>query len=170
MKKLFDFQVGDLIFIKKRKDWMSKLIRYFSKGQYSHVEMIIGKFKYDNTDRLTISANSGSGVHLDTLNRYIKNNIQFDVYRYKDLNDLDKKYLFLNSKNYINLGYDYSGAIDLFAKVFKQAKNRYFCSELVARIYLDINKPILENKIQIYPSMLINSDKIYKVYDSEGII
>lgn len=170
MRELYDFQVGDLVFIKKRKDWMSFFIRWASKGPYSHVEMVMGKFKYDNTDRLMISANNKPGVHLDTLDRYIKNNVQFDVYRYiGGLKNEEKESIFLTAKQYLNLGYDYSGAIDLFAKIFKHSKNKFYCSELIAQIYVNIKKNLLKNKIQIYPSILAKSNKIVKVFDTEEI-
>lgn len=134
----FDYQVGDIIAIKNRSGFISSGIRLLTSGKYSHTEMILSKAKYDDAFRFTFAANNGLGVHYNSLYRYIKNNISFDVLRIKEgLSNDQKKKLWEGHFKYHGAGYDHRGTIGTLFPFIKDDPTDWFCSELNATQYMN---------------------------------
>lgn len=164
---MIDLQVGDLILVRGQRDFISKAIRFFTKGDYEHVEMVLGKFKYDKFDRLMISSNAIVGVHLTNIERYIKNKVEFDIFRWhNDLSDIQKELLFLDSKKYLHQKYDYTGALSNVIPFIKHSKNRQFCSELVRRLYESINHILFDKEPnKTTPNDIAKSEYLVKIHE-----
>lgn len=171
----FDWQVGDGIFPKGRKDVVSFLVRKETKGYVSHVEGVVGKLKYDKNDRITISSNAGIGVHYDSLQRYEKNNVSFETWRYIDnLTPEQKAEWYLALKKFLGQKYDYAAAMGFtniwIRKIFGHAKNRQICSEVYTRAYNAIGIDISGKKPEnTSPIDIIKFGAFIKVHDTDII-
>lgn len=173
----FEYQTGDMLFIKNAPGFISGGVRLVTGGQFSHVEAILNKAKYDDGHRYTISANSGKGVHYNSLNRYMKDDISFEVYRIKGgLSPVEKAAFWKSHKKYHGLSYDTFGAAGSangwFWGLFRQNKDKLFCSELVAKMYKDIYRDLMpgHKPSELNPEELIKSANIEKVFDTDAKI
>ncbi|MDG6896580.1 hypothetical protein A6A19_00865 [Actinobacillus delphinicola] len=119
MDKLF------LIFYKGKGNWVDKLIRFFSKSQYSHCELA---FKLpDGRYHCYSSSPRDNGVREKVMNLNPEN---WDFIPVKiNITDLVK---FYNETR--GMKYDFLGAIGIVVPFLHQDKKKWFCSEWCARV------------------------------------
>ncbi len=138
---------------------ISRAVRWFTWSPYSHVA-IINNETGEGWESIT-----GSGVRLTNLPRVLRSADKHTI-RYIDANSSLED--FLNKQ--IGKKYDY-GAI--FGFVFRknwQAKDKWFCSELIAEAFSSVNNPILAKiSWRVTPGNLLASPKL-SVYPPVGII
>ena len=144
MKVTLAFRKGN------KQDWLSKLIMFFDKSEYDHVEMIIGT--------AWIGAHIKTGVvvrHLKPLS---------DKWDYLDV-EVDDKFnhkavQFVDSLH--KTKYDFIGAIfgELMGISLLNQYDDYFCSELVAKILQKFeSKPVMH-----LHAVSVSPQELYELY------
>jgi hypothetical protein len=112
------FKAGDSI--------PDKLIKFWTKSQYSHVEILIEGFSYDANTKLGLRKYARDSYDLE----------QWDVISLDveiSLENLGKIERFI--KNQIGLKYDWRGIfLSQFVNIGLDSDNKWFCSEFVTKI------------------------------------
>ncbi len=124
-----------LAFKKNAEGIGSSLIRWFTKSDYSHVEMIINEY--------WISANADGGVHILPLQPLHPDWDYIDV----EVSDERLSHVMMFIEAQANCSYDYTGIV--FSQLFKingsDRGNKWFCSELCAQILKEFQLPKMKN-------------------------
>jgi Orthopoxvirus protein of unknown function (DUF830). len=137
-----EFQVGDIV-LYKGNGIVSKLVKFFTKSEYTHVSMLI------------------SSNHIIEANWYKKSNIvrfeydenTIEVYRIKGGLDYTKQIAIIqHSYDFLNKKYDYKQIFWYIYEYFFGKKNknifnsnqRLICSELVDKAYLSIGIDLVD--------------------------
>lgn len=123
---------------------LDRLICFFTKSSYSHVELI-----YD-LDHATMHAKTWSSSPLDGGVR--KASIQLNPQRWEvftiegvyTTEQLHEWFMAHEGKKY-----DWIGAVGVKFKVFKHHRNKWFCSEIVGS-YLGLKRPHRLSPIKLY--------------------
>jgi len=132
-----------------KKHWISKLIMFFDKSEYDHVEIIIGT--------AWIGAHIKTGVVVHHLKKPLK-----DTWDYIDI-EVDRKYnhqavMFVDGLH--NAKYDFYGAIfgELMGITIINQYDDYFCSELVTKILQRFeSEPVKDlHAVNVSPQELYN--------------
>src|SRR5699024_3939610 len=153
---------GDIILVRGNTPIISRLIRWFTDSEYTHVGIALNAFFIYEID-----INKRMGIHLFEHEDY-------DVFRSiepltKEQKQLMKDYTIERTKN--NTGYDYfkiiGFALEKFFKfpvVFNQV-NKQVCSEIVDIIYKSAGIDLVPNRPlgHVRPSDIAQSKKLYKV-------
>lgn len=124
--------IAQLWFYKGAGNLFDKLIRWFTSGIYSHVEIVIGG--------MAISADAWSGcVRCTPVAAFHKDNWDIvDVVLTKDMN-------FLNSQ--LSKKYDWLGIMGFFLPGAVNDPKRWYCSELGAAALSISKRPISPQKL-----------------------
>lgn len=132
----------------KYADCMDKIIAWWTKGKYSHVEIIIDKYQYSSFTK--------NGV------RKKPHYFNPDVWDYIDIEVPDVKAIldFFNKTE--GKKYDWWGVFG-FVIPIRQKKRRYFCSEWVTEA---LQKAGYEKVKGLKPHK-ISPNKLYKIITSE---
>lgn len=112
-----------LAFYKGEGDWVDKLIRWWTKSQYSHVEVVVG-------DTWISSSPRDGGVRSMRMETY--NTEHWDIIDYPGVSTVDVFDLFRRTK-----GNDYDFIGILFSQVLPlgiQSKSKWYCSEWAAKL------------------------------------
>lgn len=110
-------------FYKGKKRLFNKLTSWWLRGEYSHCELVLEEF--DKGSLCVSSSFMDGGVRIKV--------IKLDPSNW-DIIDVDTDYYYINDwliKNE-HAKYDTLGLFSFLARVFKQDKTRWFCSEAVA--------------------------------------
>jgi len=99
--------------------WLDKLISFYTKGPFSHVELIIDGYQYSSSPR-------DGGV------RKVPHKLDHTVWEYIELNNIEtnKILTFFEETKYAK--YDYTGILG-FIFLNKDSEKKWFCSEWVTR-------------------------------------
>jgi len=143
--------------------WISKGIQLYElldtgwEDLPSHVELVA-----EPSELQDISAEH-DGVHLVDFARLLKTDIKVEIYRYKEITDLQREYVVNKALEWLGLPYDYGGLLFFLAKYLpflrkyiQPEKFGYFCSELVDQAYEDEGIDFFPNKHphEIHPGNL----------------
>jgi hypothetical protein len=129
--------------------WDDKLISWWTKGPYSHVEIVVGP----DVDNLTMySSYASDGGVRRTLHKYDPT-----VWEYVDI-DLDFNVLFQIYQRTNGMKYDYLGMLG-FILPFKDRENKWFCSEWVSNV-LKCNG---DKRFYTLEPSRISPNKLYKI-------
>ena len=112
-----------LAFYKGKGDWVDKVIRWWTKSQYSHVEVVVG-------DTWISSSPRDGGVRSMRMEDY--NAEHWDIIDYPGVSAADVFDLFRRTK-----GDDYDFIGILFSEVLPlgiQSKSKWYCSEWAAKL------------------------------------
>ena len=112
-----------LAFYKGKGDWVDKVIRWWTKSQYSHVEVVVG-------DTWISSSPRDGGVRSMRMEDY--NAEHWDIIDYPGVSAVDVFDLFRRTK-----GDDYDFIGILFSEVLPlgiQSKSKWYCSEWAAKL------------------------------------
>ncbi len=124
-----------LAFKRNAKGIGSSLIRWFTKSDYSHVEMIIG-------DKW-ISSNAKGGVHIFDLEPLHEDWDYVEVRVDKKEHEHVMKFI----EDQKNAKYDFTGIV--FCQLFKitrwENNKKWFCSEFCAQILKEFKVPKMQN-------------------------
>lgn len=135
-------EIGDIILVRGAAKH-SKIISNFTRGHFSHACLVVG-------GSVVIEAIGGNGVQYSNCQRFlVENPRNISVLRPDFGNDENaKKYrglIFDLSKSFQSLRYSSKGAIiSLLKRNETKIVDRYFCSQLVAKIYEEIAFPLFE--------------------------
>lgn len=112
-------QAGDIVFV-RGKTLMSKLIRFFDKGEFSHVAMAV-------SPNLIIEAQYGTKV------RIVPFRFNYEDCEIVDLGltEEQRKQIQRNANKYVGKRYDYLQAIGLALKRGIDNQNAYICTEII---------------------------------------
>lgn len=157
-----ELEIGDIV-LYKGNGFFSKLVRFFTKSEYSHVSMML-------SDKLSIEANWYKKSNVVPI-KYDKDTMEF--YRVKGgLTDKQKLVLLQHSYNFLNKVYDYPQIFGYVIRFFDKSKinlfnstKRLICSELIDRAYLKLGIDLSsENYIgDVTPKDIANSDKLTRI-------
>ena len=112
-----------LAFYKGKGDWVDKVIKWWTKSQYSHVEVVVGNTWISSSPR-------DGGVRSMRMESY--NAEHWDIIDYPGVTSGDVFDLFRRTK-----GDDYDFIGILFSQVFPlgiQSKSEWYCSEWAAKL------------------------------------
>ena len=141
---------------KKGTGAVSKSIRFWTKSDFSHVEIIIG-----TTEKYWISSNPDyGGVRVNKLRPYKVTWSYIDI----PLKQNHFKEALRFAKSQENSKYDWCGILCAqFMKIHRDNSNKWFCSELVTTILQIYQTP--ETK-DLYPAWVSPGDlfKLFKNY------
>lgn len=124
-----------LALYKGKGNWTDKLIRFFTKGKYSHCELAIKKIEFTSGHHYEheiiyecySSSPRDGGVRCKEINL---DNGNWDLFLINNVTEKQIKQLYKKTRG---LKYDFLGAIGVVIPLFKQKSNRYFCSEWCAK-------------------------------------
>ena len=109
-------------FYKHNKHLFNRLVAWWTKGQYSHVELVF-------SDGLSASSShSDGGVRFKKI---IFRPERWDVFELKGFKEEEVRKRF---EERLNHGYDYAGNFGFVYGPKKDNKEREFCSEIVMRV------------------------------------
>ena len=112
-----------LAFYKGKGDWVDKVIKWWTKSQYSHVEVVVGNTWISSSPR-------DGGVRSMRMESY--NAEHWDIIDYPGVTSGDVFDLFRRTK-----GDDYDFIGILFSQVLPlgiQSKSKWYCSEWTAKL------------------------------------
>jgi len=109
------------------------LIRFFTRGEYSHCEIAVDMFNPNNICECTTSSPRDGGVRLKNMQLPPDKWQLIPLHGYSRANVIDFYALHVGKK------YDWLGVLGFVLRT-KQSPNRYFCSEYVAE-FLDFPEP-----------------------------
>ena len=118
-----------LAFYKGKGDWVDKVIKWWTKSQYSHVEVVVGNTWISSSPR-------DGGVRSMRMESY--NAEHWDIIDYPGVTSGDVFDLFRRTK-----GDDYDFIGILFSQVLPlgiQSKSKWYCSEWAAKLKYRNNK------------------------------
>jgi hypothetical protein len=141
---------GILAFYKAHQcDWTDKLIALWTKGKYSHVEIVV---ESDVNNLLMYSSHPNDGGVRRRLHKY-------DPTKWEYINiDLDYNILLGIYNKTKNDSYDFSGILG-FIIPFRDRENKWFCSEWVSNV-LKCNG---DKRFYILAPSRISPNKLYKI-------
>lgn len=161
-------ETGDIILVKGNTPIISRLIRWVTNSEYTHVGMIVA-------DDLILEID----INKDLAIRPIKHT-SYDVYRYtKGLSSEQRtkmiKYAIRRSK--LNKGYGWKHIISFaLQKFFKTSKtyrdvNKVICSEIVDNIYNAVNIDLVPNcdDGDVTPGQLSASPYLTKLFSYKEV-
>ena len=148
--KTCSLQIGDVLFYKNGTGLLSRIIRWGTNSPYSHVLMYIGNGKCIESDfslrKIFFEKKYQSGVKILSLHQLRKRRGSHDIFRSCFFfSSLKKNALALAEKEF---KYDFIGLLwravlagkwKFFRKksfILLHNKNKYYCSELVHRLYI----------------------------------
>lgn len=149
-------RVGDILLTREKK-FISKGVRLFSQGDYSHAMLYVARASYIHSDR--------DGVHSGNIQRKLFDRAD-DV---KVVRVNDEKYIRLAcdyARNKIGTEYSIKDAIkSVLPKEDMTPSDKQFCSRLVAESYEYAGLNLVKNPKFCTPSELILSPDIHLVAD-----
>lgn len=123
---------------------LDRLICFFTKSAYSHVELV-----YD-LDHKTMRAKAWSsspqdgGVRKASIHLHPQ---RWEVYTLEGVYTTEQLHEWFVAQE--GKKYDWLGAVGAKFKVFKQHRNKWFCSEIIAS-YLGLKRPHRMSPIKLY--------------------
>ena len=145
-----------IAFVASTDNLLSKLIKWFTKSQWTHVMLIL-----DDTvdgDSVIVEASALHGLALNLLSKYARRKLEI----FQDKQDIWD----INSiKVYIGNNYGYLQLLGIgLAKIFKLNKNPFssnkICSELVLEWLLQTN---YVNEFQYLDPNLVSPEDLYNI-------
>jgi uncharacterized protein YycO len=146
------------------KGVVSDLIRWQTRGQYSHVAWLLP------TGRV-IESHFVGGVQISE-SPFVLNgiNADFDVFSVKCLTGVQCASISSFLRRQIGRKYDYLGIIRFLAGINRDNENRWFCSELVAEACELAGRPLLKTDAwKISPESLAWSTELVQVEQNAGV-
>jgi hypothetical protein len=113
-------------FFKSGKSISDKLIKFWTKSQYSHVEILVEGFSYDANTKLGLRKYAKESYDLEQWDV-----VSIDVDISKENFGKIERFI----KNQIGLKYDWRGIfLSQFVKMGIDSDTKWFCSEFVTKI------------------------------------
>ena len=144
---------GDIILVKNNK-LISKIIKWWTKSEYSHVALAVDDLHMYET-------NYDTNSHIKIID--FPTNM-YDIYRLKDTSKLDTEKLNKFMKEHLKNKYDLG---EIFKIVFKintpDDDGKYICSMLVREAFLDQGIDLTPGIEIPTPEDLSHSELLYKV-------
>lgn len=135
----------------KGKSIVSKLIRWFTRGDYSHVAVMFNDGfiveAWHNPSKVRTISHLGEGHEVGTV---------VDLY---EVHLKDEYAARLECVKSLGLKYDFLGVLGFVARWTKGSKSKLFCSELAMKVCAAGNTPLLEriSAYKVSPSALATS-------------
>jgi len=151
-----------LAFKKDSNGFMSKLIKWWTKSKYSHVEIIIPGRDGSFEDGFWLSANGKKGVRMKPLILPLNH----ESWDYIDVEVNDKYYIEAMKKISKITEYKYATKDLFLVQVFgldkMESRKRMFCSESVCEVL----KAFHDRKIEILgiPCVDFSPEDLYRIY------
>lgn len=143
----------------------SKLIKFFTWSKYSHVSL---KFSDDMLLEAWHKTNSVQMYSVNEIFSVHKNGTKIDVYELNnEYFDIQTKLIIeekikSNSFFYLNKKYDFLGVLGFLTKS-KIKNNRWFCSEIIHKLFKDIGIILINTEsYKVYPGLLSYSPFLVK--------
>jgi hypothetical protein len=151
-----------LAFKKDSDSWISKLIKWYTKSKYSHVEIIVPSRDGDFESGFWLSANAKKGVRIKPLILPLNNN----SWDYIDVEVDSERYISAMERISEITEYKYA-TLDLFlVQILKldkmESRKRMFCSESVCEVLRAFNEPKI-NRLGI-PCVNLSPEDLYRLY------
>lgn len=118
---------------KAKGDWVDKLIRFFTKGKYSHTEIAVVKNKKKEAECYSSSPRDG-GVRVKNIDVFDES--KWDLLPLKEVAESDVKTYFEQTKG---TKYDFFGAIGT-KLLIRQSRSKVFCSEWAFNLIFKSNE------------------------------
>jgi len=159
---------ADLILVKKRPGFVSRLIRTLTKSEYSHVALYVG-------NNQIIESDIPNGVIKSPITKYD----HYDIYRHSSITPEKQKDICDWADTRTGYKYDYMGIFGIFLGILKHRKvnpfdekGRYWCSELVADAYINsgIFMCVDSQTWTVSPGDLAKCDGFKKMFSYEKTI
>lgn len=112
-------QAGDIVFVQGRT-LISKIIRFFDKGDFSHVAMAV-------SPNLIIEAQYGTKVRIVPFRFDYADCEIIDLH----LTEVQRRQIQINANRYVGKRYDYMQAIGMGLKRGIDNHNAYICTEII---------------------------------------
>jgi hypothetical protein len=146
------------------KSIFGKLIRYWTRHEFSHVEVMRQNPEKDSLTS-TIGALELKGVVWSDINEKKGKYEIFEITLTKEEYKLFWQYIYAN----LGKGYDYLGILGFVFTKFKENPNRFYCSELIYKALLHA-KVNYWNEPQKYmpPGVLVSVAQIRSVKKGEN--
>ena len=149
------------ILLFKNQGFISKLIKFFTRGQYNHAAILTS----NNIVYEAIVTNGVRKIKLqDKIEESIKNNTKIDYFRFKNQIPPDKERViicFLEKQ--LGKKYDFNTMIGFLTYSTRQNRKdlgRWICSELVAAACEKFEPLLICEPFKISPEMISYSTKI----------
>lgn len=118
---------GDVIFV-RGDGFISKIVRFFDKGKYSHVAIAVDKYNVIEID-FKMKSKLVDVIKYDGLEQEL---IETNLSK-------EQKHKFMEEfPNYLNKNYDYLMVLGLLLKREYNSKRSYICSELVYELLYNV--------------------------------
>ena len=151
-----------LAFKKDSNGIMSKLIKWWTKSKYSHVEIIIPTPEGDFEGGFWLSANTKKGVRLKPLILPLNH----ESWDYIDVEVDDKNYIKVMEKISKITEYKYATKDLFLVQVLRldkmESRKRMFCSESVCEVLRAFEESKI-NKLHI-PCVNFSPEDLYRIY------
>lgn len=146
------FRCGDIIFCTGKNNIMSKLIKFFTKSNYTHCAIVL-----DNKHLYHINYNQPANI-----THIIYPKEEYEVYRPKDKFNHDKFHDFISS----NIGNKYD-LIEILEIIFNKDKKdksyNYICSSLIYEAFKYSGLELCDKSYALTPFDLIKSGKLRRI-------
>lgn len=158
-------QIGDVVFFRP-SSFLSNLIGWFTKSDYSHVGLVVGEGTIIEADRF-----------MKTKLRMLDGTEDISVYRVPNVTDRQKQAISLQALTYKGFGYDYFQILGTFIRLvfgressWFNAKNKLICSELIDLVFYvaDIPRKLTRSIGDVTPEELFEVYELRKVFDSRN--
>jgi len=150
-------QNGDILLL-KGKSLFSKIVKWWTKSEYSHSAMFA-------TPHLVIESDFG-GVQFNLTEKY--KNMDYDVYRHKDITRNQQEKVFYWSFSKTDKGYDHMGLLGIvLGTTSLDNKSRYWCSEfnMDAYIHAGVKIDCDKDTHRVTPQDIANDSNFEKVIE-----
>ena len=151
-----------IAFYKNGKSLIHKIIRWWSKSDYSHAELIMP----DSVTWVSISPFSNSRVNLKIKTKYKEgcwDFIKIPLNPRQPVREYQLKQLYKFIEDTQGLKYDWTGMIlSQFGPFIVKNKNKWYCSEWIAHA-LQYSRIIMWDDIKTYNTPDMSPGKLYNI-------
>jgi hypothetical protein len=159
---------GDIILIKGSRPVISRIIRWFTGSEYTHVGMAVSA-----SHIYEIDIDKKLGIHEF-------NEVSYDVFRYKNGLTDEQKFMMKNhaiQQALLNRGYDWLRIVSFgLEKIFKTKKtfdwaNKVVCSEIIDNLYMYAGIDLVPKRHNgdVTPAHLAASTELIQVFSSQEL-
>lgn len=166
---LYKLKHGDVI-VYKTQGWVSDLIRYYGKTDYTHCAIYIG------SSSNTIIESQWGGVQVSNVHKY--DGLEYAVYRHINSTVKQKQRALKFCYSKLGKGYDFLGIIGLgLYKIGLDTYNsldnnsRYWCSELIKDSYdkSGLELGIEKHSWKVTPDDLVKNKYMRLIISGNGV-
>lgn len=129
-------KTGDIVFFRGTSP-ISRLIRFFTKSEYTHVALAIGDKTIIEADRF-----------VNTRIREIQPSEVYEIYRVEDMTELMRRRIAVIAPMFVGYEYDYLQIFGVALRMifsrkqnFFNRSNKFICSELIDEVFHNSGVP-----------------------------